>query len=56
MNAYNTSIATTTNHSPDDAIIGYSVKITTYNYLDLLVYFLLPIILIWVIRLFRRKK
>jgi hypothetical protein len=33
-NNYNVSIATTTSYSSDGTTIGYTVKETTYNYLD----------------------
>jgi len=53
---YNQQIATTTSYDLFDTPTGYSVKITTFGYFDTIIYFLIPITIIFVVGLFKKKK
>lgn len=52
---YNQTIATTTSYSPDNAIIGYTVRVTSYQWFDFIGLMLVPLIAIKVIGFFIKK-
>jgi hypothetical protein len=53
---YNQVIATTTNYDLFDAPTGYSVRITTYGFADLLILFIIAIMPFVLIAIFKKRK
>lgn len=52
---YNQTIATTTSFSPDGAVIGYTVRETTYSSITFILIFIMALSPLFFYKLFRRK-